>query len=193
MRKKVLIALAVGFVLTLNMYACSDNAGSNTEKSTTQDVKEAKKEKSSSAAEISKEEEKSSSSTEQSEKETLSDEGDLGEYYVKIKDAVQSKDDNGQPMLVVHYDFANNGSETDSPYWALAINAYQDGTLLDTAFANDNPDYDYDIENQEVSPGESVEDCQHAFVLTGTGKVEFEVQQLVDPEAGKLGKTFTLE
>lgn len=188
MKNKVLVVLALAFVLTFNMYACS-NGGNNSEKATTQDVKEPKEEKSqSSSKEESKEEEKSSEAT-----ELIQEEGDLGDYHIKIKDAVQSTDDNGSPMLVVHYDFTNNGEEIDSPYWVLAINAYQDGVLLDTAFANSNPDYDYDKENEEVVPGKSAEDCQHAFVLIGSSDVEFEVELLVDPESGKIAKTFTLE
>ncbi|WP_051226347.1 DUF5067 domain-containing protein [Butyrivibrio sp. MC2013] len=130
---------------------------------------------------------------EEEESATTSDEGDLGDYHVKINDATFGEDYEGNPMIVIHYDFTNNSDEAQSALWSLSSKAYQDGIELDTAIALDDDMYDAGISQKEIKPGVTIEDCQEAYTLTSDSPVEFEMSELISFSDEKLEKTFEVK
>lgn len=63
------------------------------------------------------------------------EEGELGEYHVKILEAETGlKDYDGNPVIGVQFAFTNNSSETAAFDLVLYATAYQDGVELDRRF-----------------------------------------------------------
>ena len=60
-------------------------------------------------------------------------EGTLDEYAIKFTGASLAKDYEGNDVIVISYDFTNNGEEAASAIVSLYIQAFQDGVELDTA------------------------------------------------------------
>lgn len=104
--------------------------------------------------------------------------GTLGNYYVEIRDASIVTDYDGNPAIVITYEWTNNGEKTVSAEDVLAGVAFQDGTPLDDAYIGDVSIYDAELLYRELAPGETFE-VQCAFTLASdSAVVEFEVSEL---------------
>lgn len=101
--------------------------------------------------------------------------GKVGDFDVKIGDCTFGEDYDGNKMIVISYDFTNNGDQNATPIFDLVTKAFQDGVSLETAIAMDSSVYDAGICQKEIQPGGSIENCQIAFVLTSESPVEFEI------------------
>lgn len=199
--KKKLMALMLAFALTATLAACGDKGDDTTTTTQKQDKSEEastetaedKTEESSSAEKAGEGTSSESSQAGKSLKDATEEE-DMGDYHVKINNAVVSTDSDGNPMLVVHYDFTNNSDEAQSAWYALYVEAYQDGASLDSAYAYDNPDYNDDNDDTKLQPGNTMEDCQCAFKLNGTSDVEINMYAY-DDDYNKCyaKKTFSVE
>lgn len=106
--------------------------------------------------------------------------GNLGDYYVEIKGAALAKDTDGNPAIIVTYDWTNNSDETKSEAAALYGKAFQDGVQLEPAFILDSDAYaEAGNSMKEIRPGSSLT-IQAAFVMTSeTSVVEFEISELI--------------
>lgn len=115
--------------------------------------------------------------------EISQDEGDVGDYYIKLGDCIFGKDYDGNRIAVLHYDYTNNSDKTNSAIWSVTINAYQDGIELDSLVLTfDDSVYDAGIEQTDIKPGYTMEDCQKAFKLRSDSPIEIEVKPFVgDP------------
>lgn len=179
--KRRIVAGVLALTLLSMLTACGggSSSGSNSNSNTSNE----------SVAET--EEQTSDDTTEES---TVSgDEGDLGDYHVKINDATFDKDYEGNPMIVIHYDFTNNSDDSQSALFALSSKAYQDGVELETAMALNDDAYDAGIAQKDIKPGVTIEDCQIAYTLTSESPVEFEVSELMSFSDDKLEKTFDVQ
>lgn len=105
--------------------------------------------------------------------DTSVSEADIDGCHVVVTGSQVAKDYNGNPIIVVSYDFTNNTDKNQTPIWAFFGKAFQDGVELDIAFVTDDSVYDPGIEQKEIQPGVTLTGCQKAYVLTGTSPVEF--------------------
>ena len=121
------------------------------------------------------------------------DSGDLGDYHVTIGDVTYGEDYEGEKVVVVHYDFTNNASEAKAALFAINVKAFQDGVELETALVADDTVYDAAIAQKEIKSGVTLEDCQAAFVLSGTSDIEVEVTEFISFSDEKLVKTFKVQ
>lgn len=105
--------------------------------------------------------------------------GDLGDYHVEIKGAVLTEDFQGNPAIVITYNWTNNSEKTTSVMVAVNGNAFQDGIGLETAIIG-NPDvHDGNAYMTEIRPGASL-DVSLAYVLKNTSSIiEFELSELI--------------
>lgn len=101
-------------------------------------------------------------------------------FTVKLTDSTFGQDDNGSPIIVIHYDFSNDGNEDRSAAEAFELQAFQAGTKLELASVLDTAIYDNNICETEVAAGTSIENCQIAFVLLNSAPVEFEITSKSD-------------
>lgn len=101
----------------------------------------------------------------------------VGEYTIEIKDAFKTTDYEGNPAIVVTYNWTNNSDETTSAMVTFLEKAFQDGIQLETAFLYDVDGYDPDPYMADIRPGASL-DVQQAFVLRSASPVEVEVNEL---------------
>lgn len=103
--------------------------------------------------------------------------GQLGEYYVEIKNAAIVKDHKNNPSIIITYSWTNNSNETTSAEGSLMEKAFQDGVQLDTVFVENSPIYNSDLSFKEIRPGASL-DVQCAFELPNEHSVvEFELSE----------------
>lgn len=129
--------------------------------------------------------------TEEPQEPEKTDSGAVGDYQVAIGDCAFGTDYEGKKMIVVNYDFTNNGSEGVMPLVGVTMKAFQDGVELETAIALDASVYDAGIAQKEVKPGASLTGCQNAYVLTSGSPVEVEVGSMFGDAV--LFKTFEVQ
>lgn len=120
----------------------------------------------------------------------MDEEGDLGDYHIKIVSASVSEDYEGNSALVVTYEWTNNSDEEQMFSTAFSAKAYQNGVECTSAFLVDGVDAEKSLTN--IKPGATLE-VQEAYELTDTSNVEVEVTEWISFSDDKVVKTFTLE
>ena len=120
----------------------------------------------------------------------VTDAGTFGDYDVAIGDCTFGEDYEGNPIIVIHYSFTNNGEEPASALWSLGTKAYQDGVELETAIVSDTYVYDASIAQKDIKTGITLDDCQIAYVMTSDSLVEFEIPEFLGTSNDTLYKTF---
>lgn len=119
------------------------------------------------------------------------DEGDLGDYHVKILDAETGlKDYDGNPVIGVKYEYTNNGKENMMFDVAVSAQAFQDGVQLELAFM-DEYSPEYENSSKEIKTGATIT-CELYYELTSESDVEIEVSELISLGDEKLTKTFAV-
>lgn len=119
--------------------------------------------------------------------------GALGDYYVEIKDAALAKDTDGNPAIIITYNWTNNSDKTTSEAAVLYGKAFQDGIQLEPAFVLDSDVYtDAGNSMKEIRPGASLT-VQSAYVMTSeSSSVEFEVTELISLSDEMVSKNFDI-
>ena len=119
------------------------------------------------------------------------EEGDLGDYHVKILDAETGlKDYDGNPVIGVKYEYTNNGKENMMFDVAVNAQAFQDGVQLELAFMDEFSD-EYENVSKEIKTGATIT-CELYYELTSESDVEIEVSELISFDDAKLTKTFSV-
>ena len=119
------------------------------------------------------------------------DEGDLGDYHVKILDAETGlKDYDGNPVIGVKYEYTNNGKENMMFDIAVSAQAFQDGVQLELAFM-DECSPEYENSSKEIKTGATIT-CELYYELASESDVEIEVSELISFDDAKLTKTFSV-
>ena len=117
--------------------------------------------------------------------------GKLDEYYVKITGAHLGKDYEGADVIILDYDFTNNGEEATSALTSLYFKLFQDGVELETAIVLDDSDYDSENSMKDIKSGVTLS-CQCAYVLGNTtSPVEIEVSKAFSFSSDKI--TYDIE
>ena len=174
-------ALLAALLLSLSLAACSTAGESASE---TSDPPAS----SSAPAESVSEPE---SSTPVEEEPAATGEGALGDYYVKLTGVAVSTDYEGNPALIVNYDFTNNGAESAAAIWSINISVFQNGLELETAIMTSD-DYDSGQSMREVQTGTTIS-CQDAFALEDTtSPVEVQVEELISFDGEMIAQTYEI-
>lgn len=123
---------------------------------------------------------------------TSSDEGDIGNYHVKILDATYGVDYAGKPIVVVNLEFTNNSASTAAFLFTTDVKAFQDGVELDgLVMVMDSSVYDASLAQKELKTGATLV-VQSAFHLSSESPIEVEVTELMAfGNTTTLTKTFT--
>lgn len=162
--KKRTLALLLGVFMAFGLTACGGNESAPDEESG-----------------------KDTEQTEQAaeEHDGLPSEGEVGAYHVALTGCAFNTDFDGNPIIIVNYDFTNNSEETMSPLVGVYVKAFQDGIELERGFVIDTAVCDVGIEQKDIKPGATLAGCQIPFVLTGESPVEIEVSDIfTDPTVG---------
>lgn len=118
--------------------------------------------------------------------------GDIGDYTFSINDYVLTKDHDGNPAIIVDFDFTNNGEDTTNFMTAAYAKAFQDGVELESALIFNSDVYDAEISMKDIKTGASL-NVQKAWVLSSeTSPVEVELEELFSFSDEKLEKTFEI-
>lgn len=128
--------------------------------------------------------------------ETLSDNITVnGTCTVTIKDYVLSKDNDGNDVIIINYDFSNSGTEGKSFTFSTSTKVFQDGIELSDVFLYNNEYYNSENSLKEVKDGATIS-TQEAYKLSNlTSPVEIEITDFSDfsSKPKKLKKTFELQ
>lgn len=122
--------------------------------------------------------------------------GTLGDYEVAIKDYKLTKDYDGTDVIVVAFDFTNNGEESAAFDLAMIYQAFQDGVELETAIMFEEDEFfgikDGDT-SSEIQPGTTIK-VKCYWELHNTKKpVKVEVEEFITGDGTVLEKTFKLK
>lgn len=104
--------------------------------------------------------------------------GNLGNFVCNVKESVITTDYEGNPALVVTYEFTNNSDEASSFDLSISDTAFQNGVSLEMAFMDD-----LEYEDKQIKPGVTI-DVQKAYVLNDTeNSVEIELSELFNMDS----------
>lgn len=121
--------------------------------------------------------------------------GDLGDFYVEIKEGTLARDYDGNRVCIITYSWTNNSDETTCAMYKILEKAFQDGVELDAAyFILDTSVYNSGTKLKEVRPGATT-DIQCAFILSNdTSPVEFELSESLNlsKDTTRVVKIFTM-
>lgn len=116
-------------------------------------------------------------------------EGSLGDYYIKIVSAAKAKDYSGTEVLVVTYEWTNNGDDAAMFSSAFTAKAYQNGIECTTAYMVDGVDAEKAL--TQIKPGATLE-VQEAYKLNDNSDVSVEVTKWISFDDAVVTKIFTL-
>lgn len=121
-------------------------------------------------------------------------EGDLDKLHVKIVSAAKSGADyNGQPTVLVTYEWTNNTDKNQVFSVATSAKAFQNGKELDLAIYTEAPaGYDSNASLQEVQPG-ATQQVSVGYVLQDDSPVDVEVSGTLDFSGAKVSHTYQLQ
>lgn len=119
-------------------------------------------------------------------------EGTLGNFTVKIGDAETVKDYEGNPAILITYDFTNNDEKAQSFGMSVMPKAFQDGIECKDAYLPSDVKYE-DNYMVEIKPGKSIT-VQRAYKLDGETAVDVEVTELISfDDKSMVVKSFELK
>lgn len=122
-------------------------------------------------------------------------EGDLTDAHVRIVSAVRGGNDyNGQPTVLVTYEWTNTGADNISFMVVADAAAFQNGRELDVAVYTENPEgYDPNSTINELQPG-ATGTATMGYVLADDSPVSVEVSDLFsfNADAPKITHTFEI-
>lgn len=121
------------------------------------------------------------------------EEGDLGDYHVKILDTETGlMDYDGNKVIGIRFEFTNHAEEAISFDSALYALAYQDGVELDSAYP-DETSAEYRNIDKNIKQDVTIT-CEEYFVLTSDkSNVEAEVGEVFSLSNRRVTKTFALK
>lgn len=118
-------------------------------------------------------------------------EGDIGDYHIKIVSAKKGKDYAKKDVLIVTYQWTNNGDDEQMFSTAFSISAYQNGVECDDITMVDGVDTQKSL--SKIKPGATME-LQDAYILNGDSDVSIEVGPWISiGESSKVTKTFSVK
>lgn len=86
------------------------------------------------------------------------EEGDIGEYHVKIGEYEITKDYSGDPILLVKISFTNNDDEAKAFYTSISNKAYQNDVEIKSPISTYGiNNYDWSDSTKEIKPGTTYE------------------------------------
>ena len=125
-----------------------------------------------------------------------SSEGYIEDCYVAIKDCSFSTDYDGNKVIIINYEFGNEGEDATSFDTETLNTAYQDGVEIEKSFnmslseADENGTYDSELQSKKIKPGTTIT-VQEAYELANdTSDIEIEVTPLASYDEYYLTKTF---
>ena len=126
--------------------------------------------------------------------QTPSNQNNLGDYSVEIKDCRLAKDYEGKDVVIVKYGFTNNADKSQAFYIAFETNVFQNGVGLNEAYVlDDSAKYDEGNQTKEIKPGRSL-DVEVAYELNDTKTdIEVEVTELFSFDDKTVTKTFSIK
>ena len=117
----------------------------------------------------------------------------LGDYNIVIKSCRLATDYDDKPVIIIAYDFTNNGERAESFDFTIDAKAYQNGIGLTRAYILDeSANYDSDDQERDIQKGVTLT-VEVAYVLNDTTTpVDVEVMEYMSFSSKKLVKTFEL-
>ncbi len=120
----------------------------------------------------------------------LSDSGALGDYQVSILGARSGTDYEGNPVIIVEYDFTNNSDKNVSYMLAITDKAFQNGVQMESPIMlSDDSNYTPGDKMKDIQPGGSIK-VEQAYILQDGSDVTVEVTESFSFSDTKLTKTF---
>lgn len=146
------------------------------------------------AAETDKKNAKTDQKTDDSKAEPVDDgviDFSTDTFAVKLTGYEASTDYEGNPCLLVYYDYTNNGTENSSAMTDCYFKAFQGGVECDSAITSDSNDA---MNNyiKEIQPGTTVNVCE-AFKISGPSDVTLQASELISLSDDKDTQVISLQ
>ncbi len=118
------------------------------------------------------------------------DSGNLGNYEISILSARRSVDYEGNPAIIVKYQFTNKSNENQNFMTAVSAKAFQKGVQLNSAVIIGDEQYTALDSTKDVQPNGTIE-LEKAYLVTDTtSDIVIEVTELFSLSDDKLSKNF---
>lgn len=109
--------------------------------------------------------------------EPAKDDNVESDVVVEIIGSKVTEDYEGNPAIVIEYNWTNNTEEAESFMLATLCKAFQDGIQLESAIIMNDEVYDSEASLKEIKPGASLT-VYSAYVLDSESDVTIEVEEL---------------
>lgn len=103
---------------------------------------------------------------------TMNDEGDIGDYHIKIGSAKKGTDHSQRNVIIVTYEWTNNSDSDHMFSTVFQAKAFQNGVECSDITVVAGVDAQNLLSN--ISPGATLE-VQKAYILNDTGNITVEV------------------
>lgn len=123
-------------------------------------------------------------------------EGALGDVYIKIAAARKTVDYEGNPAIVITYEFTNNGDDAENFMFSTKATVYQSDIECSAGYAAFGDDtYSSDNQLKDIKPGATLAVDAFYKLNDDTTNVEVEVGKIIDfsDPPSLVVKTFTLQ
>lgn len=203
---KQFFSLTLAVLLLFALAACSASPSKSTDSSAPTSVSEAKattaptqapeseagpEDEPESEAEPEQEPESGSEPEQEPESEAEPDfGGTLGDYEVSILSARLAEDYEGNPAVIVKFEFTNHDEEARNFMFAISTEVYQDGVELETAIVMEDIENENSMKN--IKTGATIT-CEKAYLLTSESEIEVELSELISFDNTKITRTFAYE
>ncbi len=118
------------------------------------------------------------------------DKNTLGDYKCVVKGAEISKDDLGNDIVIITYEFTNNSSESQSFDGAFQDEVYQDGVQLQASYFTSDTDSGFD---SKIQPGK-IKEVKKAYEISDTTKdLQIEITEWLSLSDDKIVEKVSLK
>ena len=122
---------------------------------------------------------------------TMQDEGDIGDYHIKIVSAEKGQDYSKKDVIIVTYEWTNNSDDEQMFSTAFQAKAFQGGIECSSLTVVDGVDGAKPLSN--IKPGATLT-VQEAYLLNDDSDVEVEVSAWISfGNDAKVVKTFSVK
>lgn len=170
---KKILSLVLSLLLLIGLSACGGTSTGDDTAKKKDNQEQSSQENSQSQDESQNQENNQNQSQANTGAFELGDDVTTGDYVVKINSLRKSIDMNGNPAVIVNYDYTNNSEETTSALGSILVSVFQDGIQLDNAIGAEGIESDNYI--KQVRPGNTIQGCEEGFITTSDSPLEIEI------------------
>lgn len=175
---KRFMSLFVGLSLALTLTACGGEQKKQEEPAKNDKAQTEVKQENTTQEKTTPEKAKEEQKTQELK---IGDEFKVGDYGIKVNSVRRAKDESGKPAIIVNYSYTNNSKSAHNPMGSVKSTVMQDKYKLAYAIVKEGMVADNYM--KQVESGQTLNDCEQAFVAISENPIEINFVPVKDDKA----------